>query len=612
MAIRLASAIGQQRTPVDMYGGIGDAINKTGDAIQAQQIEKAKAAAKKADQDQQYKDLVAATLKPRSLEGVRTEDWEEDQKFQKEGFADILLSSKDQNVTKAQLEQKLRDYTEGLQKREHLYKRDYDTISSVAKKQDTHDTSLFDNFLIGRTNPTQVANMPNDDFMAASEADRAGKMVGENGMQATETETAYQGKPYFNQSIDERLKTDIKAKESELTALKRPNIVKAAQGYLGSDFKFGSLTKRTDKVSPTSGEYIYEFDEKGADELARKFASSVVGEGNFGSKEHSQYQRALEYEALRAGNEAGFSGDKLKEFVQEAVPRMAYDDFMKDARAAEVERSKNEKDITKAPSKGLEINNNLGGGAKETDDGVFIKKDTTDISDESFTKAYDAKKAEIFNRWKEKYKAASPKKYEAATEYDLVALHDAELAKKSTNDPSITIEEWNKKQLKTELNNAKKGLTAISFTPKGKDNWFSAKTTDGILRKVIPNTIYVDNNGNVVEVEGYNVNEGTGDVKQDLEIFTVDTKNEDNKNSFFGKYPTSIKGIKDVAGIDAKAGKVVVEGKAGVGAVNKSQPKAKAIKSDGSDIGKWSKSNEYSVGNKTYFYDNSAGKWKTK
>lgn len=411
MAIRLASAVGQQRTPVDMYGGIGDAINKTGDAIQADLLRSAEAAAKKAAQEQQYKDLVAASLKPRSLEGVRSEDWEEDQKFQKEAIADILLSSKDPNVPKAQIEQKQKAFIEGLQKRQHLYQRDYDAISSVAGKQDTHDTSLFDNFLSGKTSPTQVSDMPNDDFMAASEADRAGKMPIENlpddpnfqgelqnlpddpnyngerillpdgsvktiersnqitgggnkanEMKRTETSTLYQGKPYFSQSIDERLKTDIKAKESELTALKRPNIVKAAQGYLGSDFKFGSLTKRTDKVSPTSGEYIYEFDEKGADELARKFASSVVGEGNFGSKDHSQYQRALEYEALRAGNEAGFSGDKLKEFVQEAVPRMAYDDFMKDARAAEADRSKNEKDITKQPSKGLEINFTSGGG----------------------------------------------------------------------------------------------------------------------------------------------------------------------------------------------------------------------------------------------------------
>lgn len=405
MAIGLASAIGQQREPIGILGGLDDAINKTGDAIQADQLRSAAEAKRKAEQDQQYKDLVAATLKTRSLEGVRTEDWEEDQKFQKEGFADILLSSKDQNVTKAQLEQKLRDYTEGLQKREHLYKRDYDTISSVAKKQDTHDTSLFDNFLIGRTNPTQVANMPNDDFMAASEADRAGKMVGENGMQATETEIAYQDKPYFNQSIDERLKTDIKAKESELTALKRPNIVKAAQGYLGSDFKFGSLTKRTDKVSPTSGEYIYEFDEKGADELARKFASSVVGEGNFGSKEHSQYQRALEYEALRAGNEAGFSGDKLKEFVQEAVPRMAYDDFMKDARAAEAERSKNEKDITKQPSKGGSFIQNFGGGSYKTNTGnyEFIDNQLNTADKQRFTN--------FKNRQKENFIRAYDKKF---------------------------------------------------------------------------------------------------------------------------------------------------------------------------------------------------------
>lgn len=578
MAIRLASAVGQQRTPVDMYGGIGDAINKTGDAIQADMLRKQEAEAKKAKQDQDYKDLIAATLKTRSLDKVRTEDWEEDQKFQKEGMADILLSSKDPNITKSQLDQKQRDYIEGLQKREHLYKRDYDSISSVAKKQDTHDTSLFDNFLIGKTNPTQVANMPNDDFMAASEADRAGKMVGENGMQATETQTSYQGKPYFSQSIDERLKTDIKAKENELTALKKPNIVKAAQGYLGSDFKFGSLTKRTDKVSPTSGEYIYEFDEKGADELAKKFASSVVGDGNFGSKEHSQYQRALEYEALRAGNEAGFSGDKLKEFVEEVVPRMAYDDFMKDARSAEAERSKNEKDITKQPSKGFSINNNLGGGASETIDGVFIPKEGKFIS-EAVQKKHDnviSSAKERIDDIKKKISVLERKKEDKEYMNNPSAIAEFD---KSIDAHKKNIELENKNisdlQKNQEEEKSKKGLTSVSFTPKGQNNWFSATTTDGKLRKIIPSEIRVDDNGNVVEVLGYNLNESTTE-KQDLEVFTVDATNEDNKNNFFGKYPTSLKGVKDVTGIDIKAGKVVVEGKAGVGAVN--QPKKEAAK----------------------------------
>jgi hypothetical protein len=408
MAIRLASAIGQQREPISILGGVDEAINKTGDAIQADLDRKAEAAAKKKDQEQKYKDIVSSNLQTRSLTDVRTEDWEEDQKFQKEGIARILAASADPNTTKSQLDKELRVFDEELKKREFLYKRDYAAVSTIPEKQKTYDTVLFDNFLIGKTDPTQVSDMPNDDFMAASEMNRAGTMPSENlpsgkgelqnlpndpnfqgrnivlpdgsietidrggqnvsagnkmnEMKRTETQTSYQGVPYFNKSIDERLKTDIDAKVNELTTLKRPNIVKAVQGYEGPDFKFGSLTKATTRISPTTGEIIYDFDEKKADEIGRRFASSMVGKGNFGDKNHEQYQRGLEYEALVAGNDAGYSGERLAAFVQETVPKMAYDDFMKNARSAEMERIKNDREVTKAPSKGVNITFTSGGG----------------------------------------------------------------------------------------------------------------------------------------------------------------------------------------------------------------------------------------------------------
>jgi hypothetical protein len=434
MAIRLASAVGQQRTPVDMYGGIDDAINKAGDAIQAEQVRKAEAAAKKKDQEQKYKDAVLATTTFEPLTDVHPKDREKDLAEKKAAFADLVVSSTDPNITKAQFDEKKRKFKEMADNNKYVMERDWKSISSVADKSDsgkgTHDTSRYDDFLMGKTNPTQVSDMPNDDFMAASEGNIAGTLPSENlpsgqgalqnlpndpnvqgelvllpndpnfqgkleelsknpnlrgieqsdgsvrvinkggqnvsagnkmnEMKRTETSTLYQGKNYLDLPIEERLKIDINAKENELTTLKKPNIVKAVQGYEGQDFKFGSLTKATTRISPTTGEIIYDFDEEKADKIGRRFASSMVGEGNFGSKEHSQYQRALEYKALKAGNDAGLSGDKLKDFVKEYVPRVAYDDFMRNARAAEAERSKNEKDITKQPSKGLIINNGNG------------------------------------------------------------------------------------------------------------------------------------------------------------------------------------------------------------------------------------------------------------
>jgi len=443
MAIRLASAIGEQREKVDVFGGLAGIIAKTGSDINEAAKARREAEAKKADQEQKYKDAVLATTTFEPLTDVHPKDREKDLAEKKAAFADLVVSSTDPNITKAQFDEKKRKFKEMADNNKYVMERDWKSISSVADKSDrgkgTHDTSRYDDFLMGKTNPTQVSDMPNDDFMAASEMNKAGTLPSENlpsgqgalqnlpndpnfqgaktnlegelilrpndpnfqsdlkklsknpnlrgiqqsdgsvrvmsnsgqntsqgnkmnEMNRTETSTLYQGKNYLDLPIEERLKIDINAKENELTTLKRPNIVKAVQGYEGADFKFGSLTKATTRISPTTGEIIYDFDEEKADKIGRRFASSMVGEGNFGSKEHSQYQRALEYEALKAGNDAGLSGEKLADFVQDTVPKMAYDDFMKNARSAEMERIKNDREVTKAPSKGMSINFTSGGG----------------------------------------------------------------------------------------------------------------------------------------------------------------------------------------------------------------------------------------------------------
>ena len=49
MAIKLASAIGQQREPISVFGGVDDAINKTGDAINSANA--AKKAAERRERD---------------------------------------------------------------------------------------------------------------------------------------------------------------------------------------------------------------------------------------------------------------------------------------------------------------------------------------------------------------------------------------------------------------------------------------------------------------------------------------------------------------------------------------------------------------------------------
>lgn len=364
-SIKLASAIGQQREPIGILGGLDDAINKTGDAFQADQLRKSEAAAKKKDQEQKLKEAIAATVVVDPLDKAFPEEKKEYEEYSTKGIADIIVAANDPSITPAQLKKMKDDLEYGARDRKNVYGRAYDAFSGVGEKKinETHDTQLFDNWFLGKEN-TQVANMPNDDFMAASEADRAGKMVGDGGMQATETKVTSQTVPYLNKSFEEKKKIDFASKADELVSLKRPDTLAASRGYYGKPFEFEAYTVKTDKVSPTTGEYIFNFDEGQVDLDAKKFASSMVGGGNFGNKEHAQYQRALENEALVAGNEAGFTGDKLASFVAEVVPKMAYDDFMLNARSAYDKRIKNDKDVTKQPGKGVTFNNTIGGGGE--------------------------------------------------------------------------------------------------------------------------------------------------------------------------------------------------------------------------------------------------------
>lgn len=390
MAIRLASAVGQQRTPTDMYGGLDSAINKTGDALQADLERSADAAAKKAGQDQRLKDLLASNVVITPPDRAVPEDQEYYKNFAQEGLFQIQKAALDPNVNPTQLEQMKTKFAYDLRDVKNKIETDYDVVTSVvdlAKNKQTHNDALFQNFLLGKTNPTQVAEMQGDDFFAASEKDRAGKMVGEGGMKATETETVYQDTPYFKRPMSERMKINTKEVAEKLVTPKEVGVEKAAKGYYGEDFDFQNLTKMIEVTNPTTGRKDFIYDPKEVDLLAKKYASSMLGKGNFGSKDHSIQQAAYEQEALVAGNDAGFSGQKLADFVEETVARRAYDDFTQAALTAQQKRMMNDKDVTKAPSKGLEINFTSGGGASKGSVTIEPVKDFTPLDKEGIKRA---------------------------------------------------------------------------------------------------------------------------------------------------------------------------------------------------------------------------------
>lgn len=381
MAIKLASAIGEQRQPIGILEGLDAAINKTGDAIQAEQQRQKAEAAKKAEQEQRLKDLLASHTNITPPEKALLEQRAEYENFAKEGDFQIKKAALDPNVTPMQLEKMQKDFIYGLQDRKNKYEIDYDVIhkASELNKAGTHDDTLFQNFLAGKENPTRVAEMANDDFMAASEADRAGKMVGENGMKATDTKVSYQGANYFKLPFEEQKKIDTREKLNQLVTQKVPGVEPAAKGYFGKDFDFKSYTEKLDKTDPQTGEYIYTFKEEDVNKDADRFASSMIGDGNFGSKDHYLQQKAYETAAIKAAVDAGVPQEQMADAVKEFVQVIAKEDFKRAAATAYQNRIKDKKEVEKAPrGEKTDFNINIGGGG-ENKYWKFGKPQTTNV-----------------------------------------------------------------------------------------------------------------------------------------------------------------------------------------------------------------------------------------
>lgn len=550
MAIKLASAVGSQREPIGILGGLDEAINKTGDAIQADQVRKSEAEAKKKDQEQKYKDAILGSLDVTTLEDVHPDDRAEDVNYKKEQFAKIAIASNDPNVTPSQLQQMHRDYIQGAKDREYLYKRDWEKARALEKaRKDGYLTKDMDMFLAGQTEqqntPAQISK--------SQENGGIGVPTQEEALGSTQ----FTGTPYFKKPLEERLKTNIDEEFDKRVVMPTLGALEAVKDINGKEFSPNDFVTRT--VNEEGG-WDYFVDKEKLENEAQKYAIHMTGNTNYG-KRQNQTKTAMEKEAYMALRNAGLSDDEIAAEMPNVVKQLAYDDFMRKVQPAiDGELTRQKEEPLRREGKGITFNNNLGGGGIETPDGVFILKETPLMSNEQFNKKWKQKQDEYYNNWLTKYDKLNPKS--AATDEEKVAMFKKEVDKPSANNPKLTINEWNKQQLKKESDNAKKGLTAISFTPKGKDNWFEATASDGKIRKIIPKTIYKNDKGELVKVEGYNVDESTGDIKIDLEEFEVDTKNEDNRNSFIGKYPTTIKSV----GLNVPT-KVVVSGKQEVGTI---------------------------------------------
>jgi len=362
MAIKLASAVGSQREPIGILGGLDEAINKTGDAIQADQLRKSEAAAKKKDQEQRMKDAILGSLDVTTLEDVHPDDRAEDVNYKKEQFAKIAIASHDPNVTSSQLQQMHRDYIQGAKDREYLYKRDWEKARALEKaRKEGYLTKDMDMFLAGQTEqqntPTQISK--------SQENGGIGVPTQEEALGSTQ----FTGTPYFKKPIEERLKTNIDEEFDKRVVMPTLGALEAVKDINGKEFSPNDFVTRT--VNKEGG-WDYFVDKAKLENEAQKYAIHMTGNTNYG-KRQNQTKTAMEKEAYMALRNAGLSDDEIAAEMPNVVKQLAYDDFMRKVQPAiDGELTRQKEEPLRREGKGLNIN--FGGAGSVSKGGTTLTK----------------------------------------------------------------------------------------------------------------------------------------------------------------------------------------------------------------------------------------------
>ena len=104
MAIRLASAVGQQRENVGILGDLDAIVANTGKGINDNLQAEREANKKAAEKEQAYKDAIALNLKVKPIEEATPEDRKEYEDYVTKGVSDIMIAKANPKVSGAELE----------------------------------------------------------------------------------------------------------------------------------------------------------------------------------------------------------------------------------------------------------------------------------------------------------------------------------------------------------------------------------------------------------------------------------------------------------------------------------------------------------------------------
>lgn len=416
--IRLASAIGEQRRPIDVLGGIDDAIKSTGDVI-IRDIQQKKAAEQKGrdiafddamksisttidavPQDQEtYKQAAAkgaSEIKNMYLNGAKK--------------SDIMLKTQELKNILEPMKLKFEEDAKGVA--------DYYKTYKPEENVDRYEFSDAESILTGvsRGQVPMGKDVPVRDMPV-------------NKQDADVTEVVdIQNKGYFDLPIEERKKlypngayTALSKATKDITG----NFNDASLGYFGKDWspkdQYSSLVT-TENAGGLDVEKVVIDENK----IARDKAAFLSSAGtDLGDAKTKQYFRTLANKAGAAGKRAGLQGEELNTFVKENVLKAAAQDF--DNRVLQdIEKTKI-KTIDKDPDKegkGLVINNG---------NGMFSNGNTSMNKTEDVTpyvqRKYENKENEIKSKIQELSQSANPKDKETAKNYEKT-LADLERNKK--------------------------------------------------------------------------------------------------------------------------------------------------------------------------------------
>lgn len=217
-----------------------------------------------------------------------------------------------------------------------------------------------------------------------------------------------------------------------------------------------------------------------------------------------------------------------------------------------------------------------GGGAVQTPNGTFVVNEFQGYTEEEAKQQWkdteEARLKEFFNKNKDVINQSRPdgKKFISYNDPEFKSYYNQQiLGKQSVIDPNKTVGEVKEEEFIANLNKGLSGGTTkkVTFSPKN-DTPFPALTENKLKMEVIPTAFYVNDDGKILRIEGYNKNDATKKEKKDLATYFI-SPDGNNVNNFITTYPSAVEAVKQAAGIDLNLdGVMYTAGKQKQGIVN--------------------------------------------